>query len=581
MINYKIINPVTETNSLHQILKNRGITDYFHYLNTTDKDINDYLLLGKDNLKQALNALLSACYYKKKVLVIVDSDCDGFTSSALLLNYLYKIFPHWVETSFDWFIHDGKQHGLQDCLEDILQNEYSIVITPDSASNDYEQHKILKNNQQTIIILDHHLADFTSEDAIVINNQLSEYPNKNLSGVGVTWQFCRFIDATLNVNYADNFLDLVSIGLIGDMMDMRDFETVHLIRKGLKQFNNPFLTYLIKKNQYVFGNEITPIKAAFYIVPLINAMTRSGTLQEKHLIFKSMLDYQAFNEILSNKRGHKLKETELLVEQAVRTATNVKNRQKKAEDNGLELLDQKIQEHNLLQHKVILFLLEPNQIDKNIAGLVANKIMAKYNRPCCVLTGMINEQGQQVYRGSLRGCANTPNFRQVCLDTQEINWCYGHNNAAGIEIPSDNINNFLSKTDKILEDLPLDIVYNVDLIYNNKYIDEKDILAIGKADFLWGQKIDEPFIIVKNLYCNKNQISLLSPDKSPTIKIHLANIDIIKFKSSEEEFRTLSTDEGVILNIVARACVNEWNGNITPQLQVVDYEIAKTIPFVF
>ena len=58
----------------------------------------------------------------------------------------------------------------------------------------------------------------------------------------------------------------------------------------------------------------------------------------------------------------------------------------------MELLEKKIKEENLLNHKVLLFLLEPGQIDRNIAGLVANKLMAKYQRPVCVLTKVIEEK---------------------------------------------------------------------------------------------------------------------------------------------------------------------------------------------
>ena len=70
---------------------------------------------------------------------------------------------------------------------------------------------------------------------------------------------------------------------------------------------------------------MTPIGLAFYIVPLVNAITRVGTQDEKRLLFDSMLEWKAFDSIPSTKRGHKGEE-ELLVEQAVRTCTNVKNR---------------------------------------------------------------------------------------------------------------------------------------------------------------------------------------------------------------------------------------------------------------
>jgi single-stranded DNA-specific DHH superfamily exonuclease len=70
-----------------------------------------------------------------------------------------------------------------------------------------------------------------------------------------------------------------------------------------------------------------------------------------------------------------------------------------------------IEENNLLDHKVLLFLMEPGVIDRNIAGLIANKMMAKYQRPVCILT-----KGENSYQGSARGCtlAGIPDFKAIC-----------------------------------------------------------------------------------------------------------------------------------------------------------------------
>lgn len=72
---------------------------------------------------------------------------------------------------------------------------------------------MLADKNIQVLVLDHHLADHISEYAVIINNQLSDYPNKELSGVGIVWQFCRYIDSILNVNYANDFIDLVALGL--------------------------------------------------------------------------------------------------------------------------------------------------------------------------------------------------------------------------------------------------------------------------------------------------------------------------------------------------------------------------------
>ena len=140
-------------------------------------------------------------------------------------------------------MHEGKSHGLSDVMEYIFHKDFELVILPDSSSNDYEYHQQLKLAGMQTIILDHHEADHISEDAIIINNQLSDYPNKNLSGAGVVWQFCKYLDSLLEKNIADNYLDLVALGLTGDMMSLQSIETKHLINKGFKDENiqNPFI----------------------------------------------------------------------------------------------------------------------------------------------------------------------------------------------------------------------------------------------------------------------------------------------------------------------------------------------------
>lgn len=179
------------------------------------------------------------------VIVVVDSDADGFTSSAILINYLHDLFPAWVENNLTYILHTGKQHGLNDHIDELMEKEkwdskFGLVIVPDAGSNDTEECTRLKKEGIKTIVLDHHLCDIDNPDAIVINNQLSDYPNKDFSGAGVTWQFCRYLDKLLQINNADEYLDLVALGLCADMMSMTSIETKHLINKGFHNVKNPF-----------------------------------------------------------------------------------------------------------------------------------------------------------------------------------------------------------------------------------------------------------------------------------------------------------------------------------------------------
>ena len=582
---YKLIKPLIEGyDTIQQILSNREIPEreFSHYLNTTDSDINSETLLGEDRLKKGVEMLMNAITNGKRILVIVDSDCDGYTSSALLLNFLYEYFPEYVTNNMDYFLHAGKEHGLKDCYE--LCASYDMVIAPDSSSNDYECHKFLANKGIPVLVLDHHEAEHISEDALVINNQLSDYPNKDLSGVGIVWQFCRYIDKIEGEEKADNFLDLVALGNCSDMMSLRSIETKHLMNKGFNQLKNPFFYYMAQKNSYSLGDQITPMGVAFYIVPFVNAMQRSGTQEEKDLLFRSMLQYKAFEEVPSTKRGHAPGEMETIVTQAVRTVVNVKNRQTRAQNSGIEYLENKIVEDNLLDHKVLLFLIKENVIDKNIAGLCANKFMAKYQRPCCILIER-EIDGKVFYQGSARGYEKSgiTNFKDVCVETGLTDYAEGHQNAFGLSIEKDNVKDFIEQTDLVFKDMSTEPIYLVDYIYEGEHVNPQNILDIANLKDIWGQGMDEALVAIKDLKITKTMITLMGLNKGkPTLKIALPNkVNLIKFGSSQEEYDNLCANGYVKIDIVGRCGANEWMGNINPQILIEDYDINKVMPYDF
>ena len=590
---YELINkPNKKFSAIQQILYNRGIAknEIPHYMNLSDQDINSPLLLGEQNLKDGLKLLLNTISKDRNALIIVDCDCDGYTSAAFLINYLYRIFPTWTNNHLNWIMHSGKQHGLSDCI-DKISNYYSLIICPDSSSNDYEYHYELFKKGIGVLVLDHHLADHISEYAVIINNQLSDYPNKELSGVGVVWQFCKYIDNILNVNYANNFLDLVALGNCGDMMSLRSFETRYLITKGFKKDNihNPFIDYMLHKNAFPLSKadyvpsdssmSCTSIGAAFFIVPFVNAITRSGTLDEKNLLFNSMLNHKAFEEVLSNKRGHKLGEKEKLILQAIRTVTNVKNRQTRAEDAGLAMLEKMIETNHMLDHKILLFLLEPGQIDSEIRGLIANKFMAKYQRPCCLLT-RTNRNEEQTYEGSMRGYTKTgiDSFKEILEQCPEVVYVQGHDNAAGFSIKGTQVDNFLYRIDQLLEDVSVEPIYRID--YNFKETDNNNqyILEIAKMNDYWGQDIDRSYINI-NFKITSSNFQIM---KSNTLKFNLPNgLSIIKFNGTEEQIAKFTTTGYLEVNAICKCNANEWNGQVYPQLIMQDFEIIDSSKYYF
>ena len=126
---------------------------------------------------------------EKDIYVLVDCDADGFTSAALIMNYMYKIYP---DVRLNYILHTGKQHGLEDCVDEFPED--CLIILPDSSTNDMIQMRHLQARGCSIVCMDHHEADnyLPDEDnLVIINNQICDYPNKDMSAAGVVWQICR------------------------------------------------------------------------------------------------------------------------------------------------------------------------------------------------------------------------------------------------------------------------------------------------------------------------------------------------------------------------------------------------------
>ena len=573
--------------TLETILSNRGIprAEMKHYLNTTDDDINDWRELGEKEILEGIAEILRTIRSNEDIVFIVDCDCDGYTSSAILINYLYDIFPVWAENHITWFMHEGKEHGLADFpIDKIDLNSVGMIICPDSASNDYIQHKSLMEQGITVLILDHHEAPYLSKHAITINSQFRNYPNKMLSGAGVAWQFCRAMDEVFHVEKAINYIDLCSLGLLGDMMSLTSIETKHLIQCGLSAISNPFFNSMTIQNSYSIGNTITPIGIAFYVVPYINAVVRSGKMEEKQILFRSMLNHEANQKIPSTKRGHKEGDMETIITQAIRVVQAVKRRQKKAEDDGMAYLENLIKEDNMLNEPVLLFTLEKTSIEPNIRGLVANKIMSKYQRPTIVTVKTINNSGEEVYAGSARGYGRSAiqNFKDVVEQSGLVNYAQGHQQAFGVELPIENLSELKEYFCQIFKGVSQEPTYFVDYIFRNGNINPEVIYDIAKLKSLWGQDFNEAMIALEELNISPDMIRILSRDKNPTLRISISGIEIMKFGLTEEEIELFDNPPASLtLSVVGTCAINEWCGKVTPQLLITDYQIISKKKYVF
>lgn len=577
----RLVNPDIRKNYVDELLKNRGVQEIGAYYSPTKDSLQSPRDL--ENVELGAKMLEMAIQSGKRILIVVDSDNDGFTSATIMFDYLKDLAP---QLEIDYILHEGKQHGLEDHIEKLVNddNKYGLIILPDSSSNDFVYHERLAEIGIPVLVLDHHITDEAiSTNAVVINNQLSpKYKNKELTGAGVVYQFCRYLDEYFknpNTN-AEKYLDLAAWGIIGDMGSMLEMENRYIVSEGLKNINNKLLWALMEKQAYsitgVVGatrqeliKAMNPISVAFYIVPLVNAIIRVGTMDEKQRLFEAFLDGDKM--VPCRKRGAKGTFEKAGVE-AARECSNARSRQNKILDEAVGAIEIKIHKYDLLENRILFVRLEEDDdFPSELNGLVAMKLAAKFKRPTIVARP--NPEGYN--RGSMRGMnqSELTSFKQFLEDSAMFEYVSGHDNAAGISIYNSHLRDFHNWANNALVNIDFgENCHDVNFERIAADSDLADIIQdIGNHNGIWGQQNPEPLIHVSDINISASDVQVMGKNKD-TVKFEKFGIAYMKFHAKDliEQLKQYSSMK---IEVVGRANMNEWGGRVTPQIFIEDIEV--------
>lgn len=573
----RLINSNIKSDYTKNLLKEKGVEDFEDFINPSESNLSTPYNL--DYIEEGAKKLIKAINQGYPILIVVDCDCDGYTSAAILYNYIKK---YCKDADVDFILHNGKQHGLEDLIVTIInrevteeRKEYKLVVLPDSSSNDYEYHEMLRQNDADCmcLVLDHHETEEDTKfakNAIIINNQLSKnYKNKALTGAGVVYQFCRVLDDILGLNYAKDFIDLAAVGVIGDMGSMLSLENRYIAKAGLNNIQNSFISAIIDKQSFSMQGKINPTTIAFYVVPLINAMIRAGTFEEKQRMFRAFIDGEAL--VPSNKRGSK-GELEKLAIESTRECANAKSKQDRVKISAVEKIEMKIHKNGLLENKILFVRLDDDDDFPSVLnGLVAMELSKRFKKPTIV--ARLNADGY--CRGSARGLENCElnNLKAFLNESGFFEYNLGHPQAHGTSILNNNLANFHKYANEALKEVNFgENVYDVQFIRSAA---EKDlgaiIMDIGKYESIWGQDISEPKIFVTDINLKRSDISIIGKNNN-TVKFEKFGVTYIKF-FAKDMIEELNQYNEIKLNIVGSMKINQWAGRSTPQIIIDNYDI--------
>lgn len=591
-----------------------------------NKNLNDPFLMK--NMNEAVE-LLHKIVVKSRTMPIkvkdkVDCDTDGYSSSAVLIQFLNAIAPN---IKVDYQLNFEKRHGLT--YDDMLGNksdEYELLIIPD-ASMTCEDARLIKNMYDAdILVLDHHIIEnefykkstkeWISRDeakelyksnkedlevdcytnyCLAVNCHDGQYPNNTLSGVGVVQKFIEAymdkygVEDKLDPELRVKFLDLVSLGIIADSMDVRNLETRYYALEGLKPHNryNELLNEFEEKfkEEMKFGRTITSI--GWVIAPEINGVTRYGKEKEQIDLFRAMLGEQETIEYQPRRKSKNDPKPPLeynsLQKTMARVSYNVKQRQDTEVRKFVKKIEEEIQEKSLDKNS-ILFVDGTSILTKNtVTGLVANKLTSKYFRPVVLLKSRDEENFGGSCRGYEKGkISSIKDFLQEA--GMEIK---GHDNAAGCFVRKDKLQQVIDECNKKMPIEELCTIHTVDWEISAEDLKKEYVQEVAENYAVFGNTVPEPLFAITDLKINASLINGYG-ENNGFIRFVYNGITFVKKYCSLTDYDVMTlNDRRVIgknkkelkLNLICQFVLNSWEDKINPEVKILYFdsnEIKKT-----
>ncbi len=531
---------------LATILVNRNITekeDIRLFLEPTRNDFHDPFLIT--DMEKAVQRIIEAIEKQEKVTIYGDYDVDGITSITVLKSFL-KDRGLEVESYIPNRLEEG--YGLnREAIGKIVNNGCQLMITVDCGISAIDEINYANSLGIETIVTDHHEPGNELPHALaVIDNKRkdSQYPFRELAGVGVVFKLIQAIGMKLNLKEEEylKYLDIVCVGTISDIVPLVNENRV-IAKLGLmliRQTKNIGLRSIINSSGY---SKIDSNSISFGIAPRINACGRMGKAEE------------ALELLLSKNYNQVAELTQKL---------NEHNRERQETEKSIfENAVKQIQEEHLEDKNAII--VGGENWHHGVIGIVSSKITEMYFKPSILLS--FEEDG--IGKGSGR---SIPGFDlhdalMQCMDT--IEKFGGHSMAVGITIRKENFSKFKEEFEKITAESHIDEIMPVIQVDSKMDVKDinKDMVESIKQLEPFGEGNRMPVFAFKNLKIDS--IRALSEGKhlKLTLKDNNTIINSIGFNLGylAEEYHI-----GDKIDVVGVLEINSFNGVESLQINMKD-----------
>ena len=526
-----------------RLLFERGIQDQESlkkFLEPSLEDLHDPYLLH--DMDKAVERIRQAIEEGENILVYGDYDADGMTSASIVKESLEQLGAEcrvYLPNRFT----DGYGPNASVYKYFIEQEGISLIVTVDNGVAGHEAIELAQSMGVDVIVTDHHSMPETLPDAYAIvhpEHPDADYPFKYLAGCGVAFKLACALLEEVQVE----LLDLVAIGTIADMVSLTDENRI-LVQYGLEMLGHTQRIGLQEMLDMagIAANEVTEETVGFQIAPRLNALGRLD-------------DPNPAIDLLTGFDDEEAHEIALMIHQ--------KNEERK------EIVQSIYEEtKTMVDPEKKVQVLAKEGWNPGVLGIVAGRLLEELGQTVIVLN---IEDGRA--KGSARSVEAVDIFEALDPHRDLFIAFGGHAGAAGMTLEVEK----LSDLSQVLEDYVLE--KGADAAGKNKLnLDEElDLEALSLETVKsferlapFGMDNQKPVFYIKDFQVESAR-TMGAGNAHLKLKIFKgeASFEVVAFGQGRWATEFAQTKN---LELAVKLSVNQWNGQTTLQLMMVDARV--------
>ncbi|HFI0266064.1 TPA: single-stranded-DNA-specific exonuclease RecJ [Streptococcus suis] len=526
-----------------KLLYERGIhsAEELHtFLQPSLEELHDPYLLH--DMDKAVERIRRAIEDYEQILIYGDYDADGMTSASILKETLEEMGAE-VQVYLPNRFTDGYGPNQSVYKYFIEQQGISLIVTVDNGVAGHEAIAYAREMGVDVVVTDHHSMQETLPNAYAIvhpEHPEGNYPFKHLAGCGVAFKLAC---ALLETVHAD-LLDLVAIGTIADMVSLTDENRV-MVKYGLsllKQTERAGLQELMQ----VAGIDVASLDeetVGFQLAPRLNAL---GRLDDPNPAIELLTGFDD--------------------EEAHQIARMIDSKNVERKDVVQAIYDEA---KTMLRRDRPVQVLAKEGWNPGVLGIVAGRLLEELQQPVIVLS---IEDGKA--KGSARSVEAVDIFKAL-KDHQDLFIAFGgHAGAAGMTLEVDKLEELaLTLADYIIEN-KLDLSSKSSLVLDEELdLEELTLDTLKSFEKLapYGMDNKKPVFYIRDFQV---ETARTMGQNNAHLKVRItkgaAGFDVVAFGKGN---LALEFSQAKGLELAVTLSVNQWNGNTSLQLMLVDARV--------